>query len=1214
MTREELLAALTARIDAEDGRGGPGGVRAPEAGPQAESLLGLLATERGVDPEVLRTLGVFHWTRAAVAGPHDPVADREADAALAATLLMPLALTRPDALPEAVRASFATAAAGRDRTHVHAEALSDLAMLLMRRGIQAGESPAMTAALRLLRTAAHGLPPGHPSRPVVLCNLGYALLLTGIAAHDPAAPVQPGAAAMPHVDEALRVLREAFDTTQRGHLNYARCANGLAQALRAKAFQSGDREALGEAIGHFRTAVATATEVDDNLPQIHADLGSSLLMWADSDHAAVNEAVTALANAVALSPEDAPELPERLDLLAGALQLRYDEAGAQPGDLRQAAAVLRRLLAATPPGSPEHPLRQARLGLVLVELEHRRIAGDLGPDAPGTDVDEPVRLLREALAALPEDSPERIPLGLVLERAVMQQVPKTVRERHDPATRRRMDAIDAVAYDAFAPGRDGPDGPGGELAGMLALAFRLLGAGAEDDGSRNAQLMDMVGLLMNYPRRAGLEDVIAAAMDGLQRQFEHLDPAERPQAIARFLDQNPPPARRPDPAEVAPVAEACERALRELPPDHEHLPLVRLIRLQLRMVDWLRPDAPPTEERLAAMTEAITEAMTVLPEILRAVDIPWTALQSTVVMGTALASPFEALAQAEEHLRRQRRELSALTPGTPEHTAKRTALANTLFHHFELLHDEPSYAEGRELARELVAASLPPDPMLVCAWGRAVVARIQHPPPEAGEDAIPSSGMARLASDQAAHAASYRDGPGALEALEEGRAYLLSKAISTRREAEALRRADPRLADRFAELRARLSDFGNPGLEPRPAGDLQRYRDLAREWHELVGRIQALPDFDRFLLPLPLGVPDLRAAAAEGPVVTVNVNHRRCDALALTRDGVRLVELPALAATEVAERAEAFHDALGLLTGGRGGALAAGQARQTVTDTLGWLWEVLAEPVLTALGFAGPVEHGVPWPRLWWSPTGALTFLPVHAAGHHGEAGASVLDRVASSYTPNVRALMHARSHRVPEPGARSALAVAMPETPGHAPLPRTVGEAATLTARLPGPGQLTGPAATRQAVLAALPAASVAHFACHAASDRNDPAASHLLLHDGPLSVTELSRLHLNAAELAYLSACGTARGGTRLADEAVHAVSAFQLAGYAQAVGTLWEIGDDVAARVAAEVHRELAPALPAPGRLPAALALHAVTRRMRQAAPRRPWTWAALVHSGA
>ena len=57
--------------------------------------------------------------------------------------------------------------------------------------------------------------------------------------------------------------------------------------------------------------------------------------------------------------------------------------------------------------------------------------------------------------------------------------------------------------------------------------------------------------------------------------------------------------------------------------------------------------------------------------------------------------------------------------------------------------------------------------------------------------------------------------------------------------------------------------------------------------------------------------------------------------------------------------------------------------RHAILDVLDWLWDVIAEPVLTALGHTSAPETGSPWPRVWWCPTGPLTVLPIHAAGHH---------------------------------------------------------------------------------------------------------------------------------------------------------------------------------------------------------------------------------------
>jgi CHAT domain-containing protein len=190
-----------------------------------------------------------------------------------------------------------------------------------------------------------------------------------------------------------------------------------------------------------------------------------------------------------------------------------------------------------------------------------------------------------------------------------------------------------------------------------------------------------------------------------------------------------------------------------------------------------------------------------------------------------------------------------------------------------------------------------------------------------------------------------------------------------------------------------------------------------------------------------------------------------------------------------------------------------------------------------------------------------------------------------------------------------------MPDTPDAAALPGAA-EEAKLVLGLVGERAhlLEGPAATHDAVLAGLPGARWAHFACHGLSDLRDPSAGRLLLHDHraePLTVLDVMRLHLEDAELAFLSACETARAGVQLPDESVHLASAFQLAGFRHVIATLWPIGDRPAVRVAAGVYTALTRDGEARA---AAAALHAAIRQMRAVLPEQPSVWAAYTHSGA
>jgi CHAT domain-containing protein len=186
-----------------------------------------------------------------------------------------------------------------------------------------------------------------------------------------------------------------------------------------------------------------------------------------------------------------------------------------------------------------------------------------------------------------------------------------------------------------------------------------------------------------------------------------------------------------------------------------------------------------------------------------------------------------------------------------------------------------------------------------------------------------------------------------------------------------------------------------------------------------------------------------------------------------------------------------------------------------------------------------------------------------------------------------------------------------MPHTPGQPDLPGAQEEASNLQQHLDsGVHILTGPQATRAAVTENLPAARWAHFACHGTASPDSPSESCLHLADQQLTVTDIARLHLQHADLAYLSACSTAQPAEHLADEAIHLASAFHLAGYQHVIGTLWPVSDRAAVRAASQLYAALTRT---PGPLGTARALHEVTRSQRHRYPTSPTTWASHIHIG-
>ncbi|WP_158854087.1 CHAT domain-containing protein [Saccharothrix deserti] len=461
--------------------------------------------------------------------------------------------------------------------------------------------------------------------------------------------------------------------------------------------------------------------------------------------------------------------------------------------------------------------------------------------------------------------------------------------------------------------------------------------------------------------------------------------------------------------------------------------------------------------------------------------------------------------------------------------------------------------------------------------------------------------FSRLTSEAASCALEAGRPEQAVELLETGRGVLLAQTLESRSESAELRDRAPELADRFSDLCALL----DADREPSPDEDPDRRRELAAELDALVERVRTIQGLEDFLLPPRIDV--LRRAAQDGPIVILTVSRYRSDALIVTSDGVRVRQLPDLTPRSVHERFVAFQAALGR----QDDLVPALDTESAVHDVLVWLWDSVTGPVLDMLR----PDAGTT-PRVWWVPCGLLGLLPLHAAGRHLDPSArhTVMDLVVSSYAPTIRALAHARRRRravrVPD-----TLAVAMPITPRESRLPYTGKEVEAISRVLPSVRTLVGAQATRAAVLSRLPGSQRVHFACHATSDPTDPSGSHLLVHDheeNPLRVLEISRLRLEAPELAFLSACDTAVTSPELADEAVHIASAFLLAGYPHVIGTLWPINDRTAATIAEHVYTTMASHNHDVAHT--ASSLHEVTLRTRDRYLRMPTRWASHVHVGA
>lgn len=503
------------------------------------------------------------------------------------------------------------------------------------------------------------------------------------------------------------------------------------------------------------------------------------------------------------------------------------------------------------------------------------------------------------------------------------------------------------------------------------------------------------------------------------------------------------------------------------------------------------------------------------------------------------------------------------------------------------------------------------------------------------------SGFSGLASDAAAsliaaddarddHHDSDVDANAAIEVAEQGRNILWADLLRLRRGDADLWRTHPGQAARLRDIAAALSAEETPGENLNVSRAVDRRMALASEWEEIVTQVRAEGSSPGFLGPPRLA--NLLSAAADGPVVVVNVSQHRCDALLVTADGTRLVPLPLLRADDVLSYSIRYFGAYSSVDravarkDGEKAIEAARTARErTLTVTLGWLWDTVTEPVLAALGLGDAPLDGQPLPRVWWCPTGLLTLLPLHAAGHYenpedsrdpehsgGPAPRSVLDRVVSSYTPTVKALADARDTAAPDTDTGTLLFVGMPKTQGAEPLPGATADRDLLAGALGDRCRvLYGPDATADAVRAELPKHQSAHFSCHGEQNLFKPSEAGLRLHGGTLTVADLSTTSYQR-EFAFLSACKTATGGTTLPDEAISLAAALHYTGYRHVIATLWSVDDDAAAEIAEHVYGDLI----ANGRfVPAgsARALHSAVQCLRGTTPHKPSRWIPFIHTG-
>ncbi|MFC9894505.1 CHAT domain-containing protein [Nocardia sp. NPDC127579] len=962
----------------------------------------------------------------------------------------------------------------------------------------------------------------------------------------------------------------------------------------------GDPALLEQKVRLGRAAVAaSAHETADSGPH-HSDLGNSLMLLYSRtrERALLDEAIAAHRAAVAVAR------PEHRHLALNNLGIAVQAAAALDDDLplmREAVATLRASIEATP---AEHPERAQRLGFLRENLDavyHVTHAS--------ADLEAAVDIGRATLEVLDAEHPDRahclrrhasLSVDLLERRAGAETARKTVAELgaaeavtpadHPEHVRIRIDSSRALQV-LF------------ERTGDLLLLDeaaqhgRAAIAAATDPAARAGALDVYSGVLRTQFERTNFRPFIQQAVD-VSRDAAATMPADRGERevyldnLSLHLVLLGESAR--DEGALAEAVRIRVDVLEQTADDHPNRPL-RLVNLAGAMVKLAGQTAEP--ELLDEAAELCRTALALAPDdspLLPVLRYNLGAIVQKLSFDAERAALFDSARAA----------LRGLSGAPIALQVKGCRLLAALEVRLGA-HDSAL----RELER---AVELMP---LVAPRGLMRADRVYLLRQQSG-----------LARDIAAVGVAADHLEWAVELLEQTRGQLMSETVYERRDLAELRELEPELAAEFEAIRRRaaeleLTELSREVLEPdyvpeRPVLDVADERlALDRRWTEILERIRALDRFRRFLRPP--GIDTLRAAAAEGPIVLCYAgDDSGGGALIVTDDPqrpVRVVALPELTSARLADQVIDLWRAVDIAAVGSD--LRARQAAQpSLRNVLAWQWDAIAEPVLRHLGVTGIAARR---PRIWWSPIGAVALLPLHAAGHHDGGDRTVLDRTICSYTANLGALWYSRLERS-RSAEPAALLVSMPTTPDAAALPSAEAETERVARLLPEPMILREDAATYASVTEALRSHSIAHFACHAETERDNPAVSYIMLHDHrtqPLTVNALIGLDLTDAELAYLSACDTTSTHPNTADEAIHLVAATQLAGYRHVIGTMWAINDQSALDVATGFYENLTDkGTSAPHTERSAEALNEAVRRHRDAYPRLPTRWAAHLHYGA
>ncbi|KAJ7213704.1 TPR-like protein [Mycena rebaudengoi] len=1065
--------------------------------------------------------------------------------------------------------------------------LNNLGNSLLARFQRLGDLSDINESVSVKRDAVRLTAEMNPDRPSMLTSLGNTLRNRFDRLGD-----------LTDLNESVSLQEDAVRLASDEHPQKPVMLTNLGNSLLTRFQRLGDVSDLDEALSMMEIAVRMTQDGHPNKRSILGNMSNSLLarFRIRGDLSDLDKAISVKEDVISLTPDGHTDRPSMLSNLATSLRIRFEQWG-DLNDLNRCLSLQKDALRVTLDGHPDRPSMLNNLGNSL-QYRYEEL-GDLN------DLNESVSLQKDAMHLTPDEHPQKAYMLANLGNCLHT----------------RFKQLGAL-------------GDLNESVSMKENSISLMPEGHFDKPSMLTSLgnslrsrFDLLGDLSDLNESVVVTgDAVRSTPDGHPEK-----PARLTNLSNSLFDRFTRAGKLADLKESVAMA---EDALHLTPDGHLDKPTILSNLGHYLLIRFRHFSELPDLIRSVSMQN---DAVRLTPD-----DNPSKPFMLTN-LGNSLLVRFEQLgdlADLDRSVSLQKDAIHLRPDGHPVNPTMRNNLSNAYLARFERRGDPDDIEQAihhftcaarsttgparirfhsasmwAQLARVeqhpslLDAYRVAIDLLPELAWLGLSITDRHHHVLEAGS----------LVRDAAAAALSSGQPVTAVEWLEQGRSIIWGQVFSLRNPIDALKEKHPVLADELIALSARLETAGTRGSDGviRDSGGQGSPQSIAQQSHknaleraELLENIRRLEGFQRFLLPKTLS--ELSAASQKGPVVFLNLSSASCDALVLLPglvNEVTHVRIPDFTPADGSTLADCLQHIVPdtgrneRLSGHRKGSCRLPE--DEFARILSELWTPKKDAPL----------------RIWWCPTGPLTFLPIHAAGLYGKDdtfGSKLADFVISSYAPFLDALIEGRQSKSTSHENPQLLAVAQPSASGQTYIPGTQEEINHIEIHASGKLpilRLEEELATVESVEKGIIASSWVHFACHGIQNVSDPIQSALLLAGSErLTLSRIINLSLPHARFAFLSACQTATGNQKLQEESVHLAAGMLLAGYRGVIATMWTIMDNDAPQVADDVYAHIFKVSPADSSR-AAEALHLAVRKLREEGGRkRAFShWVPFIHLG-